>query len=52
MFQLVSEKGIRPWVQEIPMKDANKAIVDMDHRPQEDQPAQKIHRSSADPGSH
>lgn len=30
MFQLVAEKGIRPWVEEIPMKDANKAIMDME----------------------
>ncbi|KAI1835797.1 hypothetical protein DTO006G1_9495 [Penicillium roqueforti] len=30
MFELVAEKGIRPWVEVIPMKDANKAIVDMD----------------------
>ncbi|KAJ5970750.1 uncharacterized protein N7479_000668 [Penicillium vulpinum] len=30
MFELVAEKGIRPWVEEIPMKDANKAIVDME----------------------
>jgi alcohol dehydrogenase (NADP+) len=30
MFQLVSEKGIRPWIEEIPMKDANKTIVDME----------------------
>lgn len=30
MFSLVEEKGIKPWVEEIPMKDANKAIVDME----------------------
>lgn len=30
MFQLVADKGIQPWIQEIPMKDANKAIVDME----------------------
>lgn len=29
MFQLVADKGIQPWVEEIPMKDANKGIVDM-----------------------
>ncbi|KAJ5624126.1 hypothetical protein N7510_000435 [Penicillium lagena] len=29
MFQLVAETGIRPWVEEIPMKDANKGVVDM-----------------------
>ncbi|KAJ5614457.1 hypothetical protein N7528_008111 [Penicillium herquei] len=30
MFELVVEKNIQPWIQEIPMKDANKAIVDME----------------------
>jgi alcohol dehydrogenase (NADP+) len=30
MFQLVADKGIKPWIEEIPMKDANKAIVDME----------------------
>lgn len=30
MFQLVADKDIRPWIEEIPMKDANKAIVDME----------------------
>lgn len=30
MLQLVAEKGIKPWVVEIPMKDANKAILDME----------------------
>ncbi|KAJ5766937.1 uncharacterized protein N7511_004553 [Penicillium nucicola] len=30
MLQLVADKGIRPWIEEIPMKDANKAIVDME----------------------
>lgn len=30
MFQLVAEKNIQPWIEEIPMKDANKAIVDME----------------------
>jgi alcohol dehydrogenase (NADP+) len=30
MFQLVAEKEIRPWIEEIPMKDANKTIVDME----------------------
>ncbi|KAL4996354.1 chaperonin 10-like protein [Aspergillus recurvatus] len=29
MFALVAEKGIKPWIEEVPMKDANKAIVDM-----------------------
>ncbi|KAK3320399.1 chaperonin 10-like protein [Cercophora scortea] len=30
MFALAVEKNVRPWVEEIPMKDANKAIVDME----------------------
>lgn len=30
MFQLVADKGIHPWIEEIPMRDANKAIVDME----------------------
>ncbi|KAJ5197973.1 uncharacterized protein N7498_007090 [Penicillium cinerascens] len=30
MFQLVADKGIQPWIEEIPMKDANKAIVDLE----------------------
>lgn len=30
MLNLVAEKGIKPWVQERPMSDANQAIVDMD----------------------
>lgn len=29
MFQLVADKGIKAWIEEIPMKDANRAIVDM-----------------------
>ncbi|KAL4980627.1 chaperonin 10-like protein [Aspergillus desertorum] len=29
MFALVAEKGVKPWIEEVPMKDANKAIVDM-----------------------
>lgn len=29
MFALVAEKGIKPWIETVPMKDANKAIVDM-----------------------
>lgn len=29
MFQLVAEKGVKAWIEEIPMKDANQAIVDM-----------------------
>ena len=30
MLDLVAEKGIKPWVQERPMKDANQAVVDME----------------------
>ncbi|KAJ5161090.1 hypothetical protein N7492_006482 [Penicillium capsulatum] len=30
MFQLVADKGVQPWVEEIPMKDANQAIIDME----------------------
>lgn len=30
MLDLVAAKGIKPWVQERPMKDANQAIVDME----------------------
>lgn len=30
MFKLVAEKNIQPWIEEIPMKDANKAIGDME----------------------
>lgn len=30
MFQLAVDKKVKPWIQEIPMKDANKAVVDMD----------------------
>ncbi|KAE8418586.1 chaperonin 10-like protein [Aspergillus pseudocaelatus] len=30
MLELAAEKNVRSWVQEVPMKDANKAIVDMD----------------------
>ncbi|KAL2185701.1 alcohol dehydrogenase-like protein [Thermothelomyces heterothallicus CBS 203.75] len=29
MLQLAVEQNVRPWIDEIPMKDANKAIVDM-----------------------
>ncbi|KAE8350710.1 chaperonin 10-like protein [Aspergillus coremiiformis] len=29
MLELAGEKGVKPWVEEVPMKDANKAIVDM-----------------------
>lgn len=30
MFQLVVEKNVQPWVKEIPMKDANQAILDLE----------------------
>lgn len=30
MLDLVAEKGIKPWVRERPMKDANQAVVDME----------------------
>jgi alcohol dehydrogenase (NADP+) len=30
MFDLAVAKNVQPWVEEIPMKDANKAIVDME----------------------
>jgi len=30
MLNFVAEKKIRPWIQQVPMKEANKAIVDMD----------------------
>lgn len=30
MLQLAAEKGVHPWIQERPMKDANQAVVDMD----------------------
>lgn len=29
MLNLVAEKGVKPWIQTIPMKEANRAIVDM-----------------------
>ncbi|GES57498.1 alcohol dehydrogenase [Aspergillus terreus] len=29
MFELAAQKGVTPWVEEVPMKEANKAIVDM-----------------------
>lgn len=29
MLDLSVEKKVKPWIQKIPMKDANKAIVDM-----------------------
>jgi D-arabinose 1-dehydrogenase-like Zn-dependent alcohol dehydrogenase len=30
MLELAAEKGVKPWVEERPMKDANQAIKDMD----------------------
>ncbi|KAL3464584.1 chaperonin 10-like protein [Aspergillus heterothallicus] len=30
MLQLAAEKKIQPWIEERPMKDANKAVVDME----------------------
>ncbi|KAM7211544.1 GroES (chaperonin 10)-like protein [Rhypophila decipiens] len=30
MFQLAADKKVRSWIQEIPMKDANKAILDFE----------------------
>ncbi|RHZ49202.1 hypothetical protein CDV55_102481 [Aspergillus turcosus] len=30
MLQLAAEKGVHPWIQERPMKDANQAVVDME----------------------
>ncbi|KAI5367186.1 Putative alcohol dehydrogenase, zinc-type, GroES-like superfamily, NAD(P)-binding domain superfamily [Septoria linicola] len=30
MLKLAADKKIKPWIQKVPMKDANKAIVDMD----------------------
>lgn len=30
MLKLVVEKDVHPWIQQRPMQDANKAIVDMD----------------------
>jgi D-arabinose 1-dehydrogenase-like Zn-dependent alcohol dehydrogenase len=31
MLQLAAEKGVKPWIQERPMADANQAIVDMNN---------------------
>lgn len=30
MLQLVADKNVHPWIEEIPMKDANRAIVEME----------------------
>jgi len=29
MLKLAAEKGVHPWIQQRPMQDANKAVVDM-----------------------
>lgn len=29
MLQLAVEKNVKPWIQERPLKEANKAVVDM-----------------------
>ena len=31
MLDLAATKGVKPWIQERPMKDANQAILDMDN---------------------
>ncbi|KAJ5335588.1 hypothetical protein N7452_007991 [Penicillium brevicompactum] len=31
MLALAAEKGVKPWIQERPMQDANQAILDMDN---------------------
>ncbi|BCR87847.1 NAD(P)-dependent alcohol dehydrogenase [Aspergillus chevalieri] len=30
MLELVAEKNVKPWIEEIPMKDANRGVVDME----------------------
>ncbi|KAF6237535.1 hypothetical protein HO173_004425 [Letharia columbiana] len=30
MLELTAKKGVKPWIQKRPMKDANEAVVDMD----------------------
>lgn len=30
MLQLSAEKGVKPWIQTRPMKEANQAVIDMD----------------------
>lgn len=30
MLELTVKKGVKPWIQKVPLKDANKAVVDMD----------------------
>lgn len=29
MLALTARKGVKPWIQKLPLKDANKAVVDM-----------------------
>lgn len=29
MLELTTKKGVKPWIQEMPLKDANKAVLDM-----------------------
>ena len=29
MLELTAKKGVKPWIQMVPMKEANKAVVDM-----------------------
>lgn len=31
MLQLIVDKGIKPWTQEIPIKDANKAVIEFEN---------------------
>jgi alcohol dehydrogenase (NADP+) len=31
MLQLAADKEVRPWVQQRPMSEANRAIMDMDN---------------------
>lgn len=31
MLKLAADKKIKPWIQKVPMKDANKAVVDMEN---------------------
>ena len=30
MLDLTARKGVKPWIQKVPMKEANRAVVDMD----------------------
>ena len=29
MLALTAKKGVKPWIQNVPLKDANQAVVDM-----------------------